>query len=195
MTDQDFIEALKSARASGDKAKMTEVMATEGSWERLLPIAERGLARIAKAKARNDSRKTLIPDEFPDAENKAKAVTYWNMNRRPDLAARVEEIAGDFHAHHFNKNERFVSWPIAWRTWYQRSIRFERPPQGQFSAPVLFEQTDMAGWERRLRLFYGLEHGTPKGAWSGKWGGEPGTPNFKGPEEVLRTFDLKRVKT
>lgn len=189
MTDEQFIANLVALDAKGKDGipEMREVL--RGQMSRLIALAARGLkSKIVKEFA--DERKRNIPEGFPDQFAKAAAVEYWNKHRRPDLVARLDEIAEQFYTHHFIRNVRFTRWDLAFKTWYVRAVSIEKPPQGAglFSATVVFEQTSIEGWVSRLEVWYGLAEGSKPGDWTTKWGLPPDNLGNCVPAEARKEY-------
>lgn len=82
-------------------------------------------ALVAGATARK-APATLLPDDFPLEEDKAKALRYWQGRGRTDLDMADEVFR--FRNHHTSNGTRMVSWPAAWATWYANAIRYRRAP-------------------------------------------------------------------
>lgn len=158
----------------------------------------RQIIREEISTARATSRKKLssIPDSCPSDADKAHAVAYWQKLRRPDLVARVEDEAEQFHDHHTAHDTKLVDWSAGWRYWCRNSLKINKPPRGTdlfaAPAPVLFEQTDLAGWVGRLEVFYGLDEHRRAGSWSGEWGPPPGQKNCRMPPEAKMQFDNRK---
>lgn len=198
MTDDQFIKELLRLDGLGKDGitAMREVL--RGQMSRLIALAARGAGLKEKKPRQPDEAKTHIPDGFPGIEAKNAAIDYWNKKRRPDLVARVEEIAGAFHGHHFTRNNRMSHWSIVWQTWYVREVNISKPPRDMVLAPVAeVVSLDTAAWVRRLRLFYfGDEgNGVDKGFWSAKWGPKPGERGCDVPAAALSQFEGSRQQS
>jgi hypothetical protein len=178
MIDSQFIQTLQEAEAKGKAGveEMRAILKDNGGMKRLLSIAAQTIPAPKVGGRVVVNTTTRIPDDFPGETDKQKAIGYWERKRRPDLVAKVEEIAEHFHAHHLGKGTRAASWPSTWQTWYSNQIEFVRPPRegDLFLASVtpLIEQTNIPGWIGRLESFYG-DNGSPAGTWLAKWGGKP----------------------
>lgn len=191
MTDEQFIEALQQRSQHGDKSGMWAILKGEGQMARLITLAARGVAGKVSTKKRSPAQdaKTKITAP-PDEAQKASAVKYWNEHRRPDLVARIDQVAESFFNHHYARGTRMVSWPAAWRTWYCNQLEYSPVRNGGPSAVVSFEQTDAAGWLERLKVFHGLRD-QMRGTWNGVWGPKPGDTGCRVPESVMAEFAAK----
>lgn len=194
MTDEQFIKRLQALNDAGDVEGMRKVLKECGGIGRVIAVAARG-AGVNVVKLEKEQAKSFIPENFPDAACKDAAIAYWNTKRRPDLVARVEEIAEQFHTHHFTRNNRLTRWPMVWKTWYVRAVNIENPPRDMPIASVtdLFSP-DPAVWLRRLSIFhYGdEENGLEVGHWSNRWGPKPGLPGCQIPPEAIKMFEAKK---
>lgn len=176
MIDAEFISKLKELETQGQNGVyvMRQILIENGGMKRLIALAERGLGAKARATTGgfvDTTVKTHIPDEFPGETEKQAAILYWEQHRRPDLVAMVGHEAEMFYNHHYSKGTKSRSWRASWQTWYSNAMKFTKPPRGTdlfpLAAVVAFEQTNLAGWTRRLHLFYDTN------VWSTKWGGKP----------------------
>lgn len=174
MLDDELIAKLQELESLGDAGmkEKREVLRLNGGFGRVLALAARGLTVRIKSNGNKpvpQGTMTHIPDDFPDATAKEKAIGYWEQKRRPDLVARVEEVALEFYNHHFTKNTKSKSWAASFQTWYVKEVSHSHPPRpgDQAGATVAFEQTNEAGWLQRIRLFY------CDTTWAPTWGGRP----------------------
>ncbi len=139
-------------------------------------------------------RKRSIPDGFPHEAAIHAAAKYWSEKGRPDLAARATDEGLQFRDHHLARNSKMLDWDAAWRTWVRNAMTFNKPAKGDlFSAPVVFKQTNEAGWLIRLEEFY---LGAPQdevepGYWQDKFGPKPGMPGCAVPEAAFRMYEKK----
>lgn len=73
------------------------------------------------------ARKKKLPDDFCLSEARRQAATeYWSGKQRPDLVPRATEIFEQFVNHHTANGSTMSDWDAAWRTWYFKTIKFER---------------------------------------------------------------------
>jgi hypothetical protein len=78
---------------------------------------------------------TLLPENFPTAEDMQAACAYWAERSRVDLVDTVQDEGQAFRAHHLQHGNRMADWGQAWVTWYGRALKFNRKPKnGQRSA-------------------------------------------------------------
>lgn len=170
--DDEFVARLQEldAKKADGLPEMRELL-RNGNLSRLIALAARGVAPIKRAGRISLAIKTRVADGFPDQSMKDRAVIYWGKKRRPDLVARVEDIAEDFHNHYLANGEKAESWPAKWQTWTSRALEFNKPPRdgGLFPIAPVFEQTGVAGWVARLQVYYSNESRT----WPATWGAKP----------------------
>ena len=74
--------------------------------------------------------RTSLPDDWPLPDD----FRAWAEQHRPDLADRLDAIAGNFHDYHASKATRSASWIAEWRRWINRE-RAPRPQQKANTAP------------------------------------------------------------
>jgi DNA-binding transcriptional MocR family regulator len=82
-------------------------------------------------------RKSSLPENFPDEEALERAQAFWTKQSRNDL--NPEHQAAIFRSNAEAKDLKFVSWPGAWATWYQRAVTFGAVPQQANQLSVLEE--------------------------------------------------------
>jgi hypothetical protein len=156
----------------------------------LRQIIQEEIASAKKPKKKADSApkcKTVIGLYTPDEKSRANAIKYWESRGRPDLVPDIEHHVSDFRAHHRAHGSRMEDWPSAWETWYSNAIRFTKPPAANAPPPHgAIEQTNDAGWENRLRVWYGTAGpDSPPGRWIPKWGPKPGEMGCLAPARLV----------
>lgn len=193
MIDAEFVQTLQERYSKGDRNGMWALLKPEGQMARLIALASRGVSLKAPRKPRDASkeeRKTRIPENFPTAEEKTKAIAYWEKHRRPDLVARVDEIAEKFHQYFFARGERRLSWSVSWQTWYSNQIEYSPQRSNGPVAQIAFQQADLAGWIERLKVFHGMRD-QPRGTWDALWGPRPGESGCRVPDTATAQFRQK----
>lgn len=192
MTDEQFIKNLQAMNAAGNLDGMRQLLKGGGGMARLLAIAARGIG-VKEVKLAKEQAKSFIPEGFPDEKAKAAAIAYWNTKRRPDLVARIAEIADEFYTHHFTRNNRLTNWPMVFKTWYVREVNISKPPRDMPTATVVdLRPLDPAVWVQRLSVFHYGDEQNDAGYWSMKWGPKPGQPGCQVPAEAARLFEAKK---
>jgi hypothetical protein len=202
MRDEEFVAELQRLDAQGPEGlpEMRQLM--KGQVSRLIALAAHGLKPAKKRGAQTPAaapadRRTKIPDGFPDADAKKAACAFWAKKNRPDLMANVEDQAEQFHDHHLARNTKMLSWPAAWRTWMRNALEFNRAPHGMAgSAIVLFAQTSVEGWLKRLLIYYAGSPDQEPGGWHPTWGPKPNEQNCRAPQaaiDALQTALAKRI--
>lgn len=184
MDDAQFANRLLELWTAKDTPGARAFIAANGGMSRVIALAVRGAVR-AKRDAAAKPRGTFLPDTFPDDESRAKAITHWRMNRRPDLEAQIERHIDNFRAH-FSEQKR-PSWPKTWNTWFRNQVEFTKPPQGATLAQVIPMRPTgtLQEWRDRGRIYYGLVADCAAGSWNDKWGiHKPGEPGCAMPAEA-----------
>jgi hypothetical protein len=188
VTDEELARQLHALKAQGPTAapEIVKLVKTEGGWSRIIGL----IPAPKKKRPPSTSAQTFLPDDFPDEAAKTTAITYWTKHNRADLCGAIERIVDDFRAHHGDPvtPTRAKSWPRTWTTWYRNQVNFIRAPSAKQtqSETVIFEQTTIEGWVKRLEIFYNPER---PGIWSGRWSFPPDDPRNKVPPEALAQFN------
>ena len=204
MTDDDLLDRLSEINRSGQDGipAMRELLRAEGGMSRLVGIIEQLRAKASRPKRQKKPRglraMSPLPAEFPFAEDRERAVSYWRGRGRGDLPARIEEMVAEFRAHHGPpRATKALSWPVTWQTWYVNAVKFTKPPAGSL-APVLALEETTAVWIQRLEVYHGFHDGSPVGTWPERWRARPGNPACEVPKEAwdafFRTHPEKQAK-
>lgn len=116
--------------------------------------ATRTITITNKKKSKKES---YLPENFPDSENKKKAVGYWKQN---GFEMNVEREVLKFRAHHTDKETVAKSWPCRWTTWYVNALDYGKPKPVSSAEPPDYNNPEW--WRKRF--------GDPDGPhWQEKW--------------------------
>lgn len=187
MDDIEFVAKVKTLREN--IPAMREFLKTPGHLDRLFDLAIKGAKKPPKSKARSS-----LPPGFPDKPQIDRAKGFWAMEKRPDLVFVADGQAAEFRDYHQGRGTLAADWMATWGTWMRRALQYTRPPRtGPVAVEMVFEQTNIAGWVRRLELFHFGDaddnYPAPAGGWSPKWGAKPGEPGNRVPKEALVAFE------
>lgn len=188
MTDNELATRFHELIAQGPTSagELNQLIKAEGGLSRLARL-------IPKPKQKRLSTKpatTPLLFDFPDESARANAMAYWRKHGREDLCAQIDRIADHFREHHAAADTKAANWPRTWTTWYGNQLEFcrPRPDTAPQPAAVAFQQTDRAGWVRRLEIFHGI--GAEK-AWLDVWGPKPGDEGCKVPATASQDFEAR----
>lgn len=187
--DKKLLEHIKNFR-TGDNAEQFTITLRQIIREEIAAAKKPKKAKAANGEA--PKHKTVIGLYTPDQAARDLAVKYWRDRGREDLVLE-DEISG-FRAHHRAHGSRMEDWDSAWQTWYVNAVRFNKPPAlNGASPPGAIEQTNDAGWENRLRVWYGTaDAGSPPGRWIPKWGPKPGEAGCLAPKRIIERLQPRQ---
>lgn len=171
MDDMQFIAALEAARSAKNKEFFQHVMLSEGSWERLLPLAKVG-AELARKAAKKPRAKSAKPDDEPEGFAAWYAEYPIHVARaagarayRSALKKTTPEIllaaARRYRADCAGKDKKFIKHPS---TWLNSGCWADEPVSSQAAGNVA-AFASIQTWVSRLEMFFGFSPDHPKGTW------------------------------
>lgn len=165
-----------------------------GNLTRLIELAALGVEKKKKAPKPKTTQQIFSGMEFPDWWPASEWEQYLLMRKRKrapmtDLATKmlVKQVMDLRTAGH---DPSAVLAQSVFKGW--TDVYAPRGDSGKTSIQPI-ESTNLAGWRSRLEIFYIGDDSLPKGAWSPKWGPEPGQPGCLAPQEALARFQSHQV--